>query len=94
MNGEYSDYQVSILAKLWMRGLFGGKYQPVEQLFSDIPREHYDDARQALEELYKEGLVRYHKNRKCASINTGYKERVRTILQQADDIPGYVPDLH
>lgn len=92
--GNYGDYHVSILTKLWMRGLFGGKYQPVEQILSDIPREHHDEAREVLEELHQDGLIIFHKDRKCASINTHYKEKVRRILEQSDDVPGYIPDLH
>lgn len=90
----YGDYHVSILTKLWMRGLFGGKYQPVEQLFSDIPRERYSDAREAMDDLHQDGLVVYHKKGNCASINPRYKDRVRTILREAEDVPSYVPDLH
>lgn len=92
MSEGYSQHQVDALAKLWRRGLFGGKYQPIEQVLSATPREHHDKAKEALDELHKDGMIVYHKNRKCVSINTRYKEKVREILR--GEIPGYILDLH
>lgn len=93
MNGEgYREYHIDILTKLWRRGLFGGKYQPIEQILSNTPRQHHDEARQALDDLYKDGLIQYHKNRMCASINPSHKEEVKTVLR--GKIPNYILDLH
>lgn len=45
---DYDRYQVSMLAKMWRRDLFGGKYEPVEKLMSDIPKEKRDAAKRGL----------------------------------------------
>jgi hypothetical protein len=87
----YDRFQVSILGKMWRRNLFGGKYQPVEKLLSDVPKEWRNKARQSLDRLHKDGLIQYHKSRACASINPPYKEEVREVLR--DEVPEYVLDL-
>jgi len=92
MDEGYGEYHVDVLTKLWRRGLFGGKYQPVEQVLSNTPRENHSDAREAIDELHQDGLIEYHKNGKCASINPSYKDEVRGILD--GEIPDYVLDLH
>lgn len=88
---EYGRYQVSMLAKMWRRDLFGGKYEPVEKLMSDIPTERRGGAKEGLEELHKDGLVRFHKGGDCASINTSYKKKIRRVLR--GEVPDYILDL-
>lgn len=78
---------------MWRRNLFGGRYQPVEQLMSDIAEEFRSKARDGLDELHKEGLVQYHKNRKCASINPSHKDDVRDVLDSSEHVPDYLTDL-
>lgn len=81
----------AILTKMWRRDLFGGRYQPIEQLTSSIPDERSTTVSQALDELHQRGYIQYHKNRTCASINTRYKEEVRNFL--ADYVEDYILDL-
>lgn len=88
----YGEYHIDILTKLWRRGLFGGKYQPIEQILSHTPREHHADARNALDDLHQDGLIQYHKNRKCASINPRHKDDVRELLK--GKVPDYILNLH
>lgn len=88
---DLDECKASILAKMWRRGLFGGKYQPVEELASDVPDERSDLLDEALTDLYQRGFIRYHKDRKCASINTSYKEEVREFL--SGHVEDYILDL-
>lgn len=88
---DLDECKASILAKMWRRGLFGGKYQPIEKLASDVPDERSDLVNDALEDLHQRGFVRYHKNRACASINTSYKEEVREFLSEY--VEDYILDL-
>lgn len=88
---DRNRYEISILGKLWRRDLFGGKYEPLEKLMSDIPSERRDEARNAFGKLHADGLIVFHKGKKCASINTNYKEEVREELK--GEIPDYILDL-
>jgi hypothetical protein len=88
---DRNRYEVSVLAKMWRRNLFGGKYEPLEKLMSDIPTERRDKAREAFETLHGDGLIIFHKGKKCASINTNHKEEVREILE--GEVPNYILDL-
>ncbi|MDY6789532.1 MAG: hypothetical protein SVV03_06250 [Candidatus Nanohaloarchaea archaeon] len=88
---DYDRYQISVLTKLWRRNLFGGKYEPIEKLFSDIPKERRNEAKKGVEELRKDGLILYHKNGKCASIDTKHKSRVREILK--GEVKDYILEL-
>lgn len=84
-------YEVSVLAKMWRRDLFGGKYEPLEKLMSDIPKDQRDKAREAFEKLHQKGLILFHKNQKCASIDTSRKEKVREVLR--GEVPDYILQL-
>lgn len=84
-------YEISVLAKMWRRNLFGGKYEPLEKLMSDIPAERRDECREAFERLHGDGLIIFHKGGSCASINTNYKEEAREVLE--GEIPDYILDL-
>ncbi|MFB6208900.1 MAG: hypothetical protein ABEJ56_02045 [Candidatus Nanohaloarchaea archaeon] len=88
---DRNRYEISVLAKLWRRNLFGGKYEPLEKLMSDIPKENRNKAGKAFDNLHKDGLILLHKGGKCASINTKYKKKVRKILK--GEIPDYILDL-
>lgn len=88
---DRNRWEISVLAKMWRRNLFGGKYEPVEKLMSDIPVERRDEAEESFERLHKDGLIIFHKGKKCASINTNYKEEIREILE--GEIPDYILDL-
>ena len=88
---DRNRYEISVLAKMWRRNLFGGKYEPLENLMSDIPKERRDTAKEVFEKLHKDGLIIYHKGEKCASINTSYKEEVKQILD--GEVPDYILDL-
>jgi len=66
MPERYTDRELEneVLAKLWRRGLFGGRYQPVEQALSSVPVEVRKRARELLGELKKEGLLE-HSMKSC-----------------------------
>jgi len=88
---RYDRYQLSMLAKMWRRNLFGGKYEPVEKLMSDIPKERRKAADEGLEELHKDFLVIFHKGGDCASLNTSCKKELRKILE--GELPDYILNL-
>ncbi len=88
---DLAECQASILAKMWRRNLFGGTYQPVEQVTSDIPDERTGLVDEALDDLHQKGYIQFHKNGACASINTSYKADVRKFL--ADYVEDYILDL-
>ncbi|MFC5133489.1 MULTISPECIES: hypothetical protein [Haloferacaceae] len=88
---EVEDCMASILTKMWRRNLFGGTYQPVEQITSGIPDERSSTVNEAFDELHQQGYIQYHKNRTCASINPSYKEEVREFL--SGHVADYILEL-
>ncbi|MFB6294718.1 MAG: hypothetical protein ABEI97_03080 [Candidatus Nanohaloarchaea archaeon] len=90
MAERYTDEELDreILGKLWRRGLFGGRYQPVEQVVSAIPRELRGRARDRITALWRDGLLRRHKNGACVSIDPRRTDAVRQRLD------GYLPDYY
>ena len=88
MGTEKPDQELrkAILAKLWRRGVFGGRYIPVEKALSKIPRHEWDRARENIDQMHKNGLIEFHKGKDCISINPSNKDEVKKVLK------GYFPD--
>jgi len=89
---DVRDCKISILTKMWRRGLFGGKYEPIEQITSGIPDEQNKLVNDAFDELHQGGYIRYHKGEACASINTSYKSEVKEFLR--GNVPDIIINLH
>ncbi len=81
------NFKKAILSKLWRRGVFGGRYIPIEKALSKIPRHDWDKAKDVIEEMHREGLVQLHKNKDCISINPPNKDEVKKLLE------GHLPDF-
>lgn len=92
MPDQFNRYERSILSKMWIKGCIGQNYEPVEHLMSDIPRDQWDKAKQAIESLKKQMIIGTKKGGNVAAIMSNKVEKVREIIK--DDVPPSVLDLH
>lgn len=51
------DFKTIILRKLFRRRVIGGKHTAIEHLTTGLPKHVVGDAKRAVEELIKEGLI-------------------------------------
>lgn len=51
------DFKTIILRKLFRRRVIGGKHTAIEHLTTGLPKHIVGDAKNAVEELIKEGLI-------------------------------------
>ncbi len=83
-----AEQRIAVLAKLARRRHIGMDYTPVQKALGRIPAHARDDIPAVLDELYREGLIRYHKNKDCISIAPGAVGQVVEMI--ADEVPDYV----
>ncbi len=65
----------------------GGKYTPKQKTYGQIPKNERGNLDQLLDEMYKNGLINYKKNKKVISINSRAKGKIEKMLK--DDLPDY-----
>ena len=82
--------KIAILAKLARRTKIGMDYLPKEKVLGRIPKHARGDISTVLDEMYREGLIEYHKGKKCISINPNSVEKVTRMLE--GEIPDYILD--
>ncbi|MDY6788780.1 MAG: hypothetical protein SVV03_02345 [Candidatus Nanohaloarchaea archaeon] len=90
MSQSRYEMKVSIAAKLWRNKFFGKSYTTIENALSKIPKHDRGKGKKAIDEMYKEGFLEYHKNREmpeCVSTNLNSIERVKKLLK------GSLPDF-
>jgi len=84
------DLRIPILTKLYRRSLWGKSYTTVENSLSKIPKHDRGRAKEVLEEMNQEGLIRFHKGGNCVSLNPNSKEKIENIL--GGHLPDYLMD--
>jgi len=83
--------KVAILSKLGRKRKIGMDYIPKEKAFSLIPGHARGDLDDILDEMYKDGLIEYHKGKNCISINRNFIPEVTELIE--DEVPDYILDL-
>ncbi|KXB06186.1 hypothetical protein AKJ51_04095 [candidate division MSBL1 archaeon SCGC-AAA382A20] len=73
------------ISKLARRNKIGMDYIPIEKTVSKIPVHARGDI---IDEMYKSGLLEYHKNKDCISLNPKSVNRVIGIIE--GEVPDYI----
>ena len=68
--------KIAILSKLARRNKIGMNYIPIEKTVSKIPVHARGDIGDIIDEMYKSGLLEYHENKNCISLNPKSVNRV------------------
>lgn len=82
------EKKVAVLSKLARRTKIGMSYIPREKAYSKIPQHARGGMEDVLDELRQEGLLEFHKNGRCISLNPRSLDRVSEILE--GEVPGYI----
>ncbi len=63
-------------------------YIPIEKTLSKIPSHARGNIGDILDEMQKEGLLEYHKNRNCISLRPEAVSKVVDMIK--DEVPDYM----
>ncbi|MFB6209227.1 MAG: hypothetical protein ABEJ56_03745 [Candidatus Nanohaloarchaea archaeon] len=85
---DSEEKKIAILAKLARKKKLGMNYIPKEKAFSKIPSHDRGNLDSILKEMRRNGLIEFHKNRKCISINPGAVPEV--IEPIGEEVPDYI----
>lgn len=84
--------ELAVLSKLWIQGAIGKSYMPKEKALSRIPKDRWDEGKEALENLIQGGVLNNYKNGNTVSIRSDRVEDVRNRLE--GHVPPYILDMH
>lgn len=80
--------KIAILSKLARRSKIGMNYILVEKSISKIPTHARGNIRSIIDEMHRDGLLEYHKNRNCISLRPESISRVVDMIE--DEVPDYI----
>ena len=83
--------KIAILSKLGRKRKIGMNYIPKEKAFSKIPGHVRGNLDDILDEMYRNGLIEYHKQKNCISINSTSISEVVDLIE--DEVPKYILDM-
>lgn len=82
------EKKIAILSKLARRNKIGMNYIPVEKTVSRIPTHARGNIENIIDEMYKDGLLEYHKNKKCISLRPKSIPKVVDLIKE--EVPDYI----
>lgn len=63
-------------------------YIPIEKAISKIPSHARGNIENIIDEMHKEGLLEYHKNKKCISLRPKSVSQITDMIK--DEVPDYI----
>jgi hypothetical protein len=85
---DREDKKIAILVKLVRRNKIGMNYIPKEKAFSKIPKHARGNLNDILDNLHRNGLTEYHKDKNCISLNP--KSIEETAEKIEEEVPNYI----
>lgn len=82
------EKKIAILSKLARRNKIGMNYVPIEKTVSKIPSHARGNIGDIIDEMYKDGLLEYHKNKNCISLRPKAVPKVIKMIR--DEVPDYI----
>jgi len=82
MSSKEEQYKFKILWNLYAHRKWGASYTPIENVTRGLPRDEVGACRAVIELLVKEGILLFHKKRKCVSLNVRKKKEIMEFLER------------
>lgn len=89
MTSEKPDQniRIPILTKLFRNDFWGASYTTVKNCLSKIPKHDHGKAKKEMDDMNKDGLIQFHKRKKCVSLNPSAKDEIEEKLR--DHLPDF-----
>jgi len=76
------QYRFKILWKLYTHRRWGASYTPIENVTRGLPGDEIGACRVVVEQLVREGILLFHKKRRCVSLNVRKKKEIVELLER------------